>query len=116
MNARGVLGRILKSLADPASDEKVSAAGFSLNGMQKALEGAGAAEVVDLTSNSGGFSGLIDYDKLKDDVKALVDKESSSIFAETYGSLLGPALANAEDVANILDSNELRFHESGQTD
>ena len=39
MNARGVLGRILKSLADPASDEKVSAAGFSLNGMQKALEG-----------------------------------------------------------------------------
>ena len=33
-------------------------------------------------------------------------KESSSIFAETYGSLLGPALANAEDVANILDSND----------
>ena len=40
MNARGVLGRILKTLADPANDEKVSAAGFSLNGMQKALEGA----------------------------------------------------------------------------
>ncbi|KAJ8608978.1 hypothetical protein CTAYLR_008963 [Chrysophaeum taylorii] len=116
MNARGVMGRILNAinifrrrrllrvLADPTGSSKLNAVGFSLDGSPKALEGSGAADIVDL--NSLGFSRLVDYDKLKADIDALTDPVSQSIFAETYASLLGPAIANAEEIAHIFEDDQ----------
>ena len=87
--ARGFLGRALKVL----DGEGFNAAGYTLGGLPKALEGSEGVPVVDLNSNGGGGAArLVDYDALKADVERLTGNVSSSIFAESYASLLGPAL------------------------
>ena len=106
MSAKGVLGRILSALADPkVRDDPLNAVGYSLNGLQKALEGSGHAEVIDLNADDG-FSRLIDYDELKEEIGLLLQNESSSVFADTFAGLFGPAIRHAEEISGIFEGDD----------
>ncbi|KAH8060839.1 DUF1800-containing protein [Aureococcus anophagefferens] len=78
-------------------DDPLNAVGYSLNGLQKALEGSGHAEVIDLNADDG-FSRLIDYDELKEEIGLLLQNESSSVFADTFAGLFGP-IRHAEEIS-----------------
>jgi uncharacterized protein (DUF1501 family) len=67
MSAKGVLGRILSALADPkVRDDPLNAVGYSLNGLQKALEGSGHAEVIDLNADDGFSPASCDRDDFRE--------------------------------------------------
>ena len=105
MNAQGVMGRILDALSNPKANP-LNAVGYSLNGMQKALEGSGAADVVDLNGGNGNFPRLLDYDRLRADFEALTDPESSSAFADTFAGLVGSAVLSAEEISAVFEGND----------
>ncbi|KAH8075738.1 hypothetical protein JL721_1759 [Aureococcus anophagefferens] len=57
-------------------------------------------------SRTRRFSRLIDYDELKEEIGLLLQNESSSVFADTFAGLFGPAIRHAEEISGIFEGDD----------
>jgi uncharacterized protein (DUF1501 family) len=81
--AKGVLGRIATSLQSPGLD--LATALYSLAGTLKIVEGAQPLQFID---PSLGLPQLSDLSQLSNAIANFTQKQSGSVFGETYASLL----------------------------
>ena len=91
-SAKGVLGRILREIAvtSPSGEPPHRVRSYSIAGNTKILEGS--IDAPEILATSGPVR-LSRYAALQADVAELTSSESSSIFAETYGTILSDPLS-----------------------
>lgn len=110
-DAKGVLGRMVKALAEPgpgSSATPLKSAMYSLDGYSRMLDGAmtptviGAGEGVVRFSEYGALGGA-----LAAGAGALSQNESRSLFAETHMAAMQSALYSTETLGRFLENTTL---------
>ena len=114
-SAKGVLGRILREIAvtSPSGEPPHRVRSYSIAGNTKILEGS--IDAPEILATSGPVR-LSRYAALQADVAELTSSESSSIFAETYGTILERSVESAEDLKRALDSDVAQLSTAFATD
>eukprot|EP00040_Diaphanoeca_grandis_P028845 m.167802 g.167802 ORF g.167802 m.167802 type:complete len:2710 (-) comp31477_c0_seq1:197-8326(-) len=101
-DAKGVLGRMVKSIAEGA--EPMKSALYSTKGHFKMLEGAQTPSIV---QPGEGVVRFKQYSTYEPQINALNNLESESVFAETYSSILEQSLLSTEGLGELLDNTSL---------
>lgn len=107
-SAKGVLGRISAALGvdSPSGEAPYKMASYSIAGNCKILEGGTTPP--QMVSHRSGAVRLSRLHAIKDDMSALMNNESGSIFAETYTSSMQKSIHDAETLGQILSSDKAK--------
>jgi cullin-associated NEDD8-dissociated protein 1 len=101
-DAKGVLGRMIRKLSEGAAPLKSDL--YSIKGATKILEGAMTPNIIQAGDGMTRYRG---YSAMKDQLNALNENKSSSIFAETFSSMLESSLSTTEVLGELLDATSL---------
>lgn len=107
--ATGVLGRMMDALT--SQDNPFRSKVYSMYGIQKLVEGSVPPTVV----GSGGVIRFTQYDELSDTLREMTGRQSDSVFADTYASILEGSLENTERLGAQLAAVNLLGNYAGGT-
>lgn len=109
----GVLGRIVKALANQQTDQENNVVlpykcnMYSLAGNQRMLEGAAPELIPFIVDKKNGIVKFGKYSDMRKDIENVTRSISENIFAETFGSNLENSLRQTEHLGGLLSDVSL---------
>ncbi len=107
--ATGVLGRMMDALT--SQDNPFRSKVYSIYGIQKLVEGSVSPTVI----GKEGVIRFTEYDALSNPLREMTGRQSDSVFADTYASILEDSLENTERLGAQLAAINLLGNYGGGT-